>query len=404
MTNAAIQNRRNLGRPEYSTIEEAVAIARELAPKLRARVKEAEELRQLPKGNVADLLASGLVDLETPRMWGGAELNLDALIEVTAALAEGCSATAWVYALWGAHVWLIGQYPLHVQEEVLSNPNTLVSSVVSTVGDPVKVEGGYRWSGRGFFSSGVDHCNWLIASVPLKRNDMAPDLRWFLIPRSSFEIIDDWHTVGLKGSGSKTIEINDVFVPDDWALAAADLSNGIAPGAQIHGSPLYCAAMDFTFSLPLAGPALGIARNIVRGFEDRLRTRLESPNPRTAAEQLASLTRLAEAATKIDAARALVLDTARRFCTIPAADATPMDKAKCRRDVAYCTHLCREAANSLFEAAGGSNVYESSDMQRLWRDANVAAAHHGLQWDAHAMSYARAAVGLPPTQALGEVR
>jgi 3-hydroxy-9,10-secoandrosta-1,3,5(10)-triene-9,17-dione monooxygenase len=72
--------------------------------------------------------------------------------------------------------------------------------------------------------------------------------------------------------------------------------------------------------------------------------------------------------------------------------------------VAFCTHLCRKAVNSLFEAAGGSNIYESADMQRLWRDANVAASHHGLQWDAHAMGYARAAVGLPPISAIGEVR
>ena len=81
-----------------------------------------------------------------------------------------------------------------------------------------------------------------------------------------------------------------------------------------------------------------------------------------------------------------------------------MDRAKCRRDVAYCTHLCRQAANELFEAAGASNIFDSADMQRLWRDANVAASHHGLQWDVHAMGYARAVVGLPPTSALGEVR
>ena len=106
------------GRPVYSTIAEAVEIAQDLAPKLRERVARAEELRRLPEENVANLLASGLVDLEVPRCWGGPELNLDALIEVTAALAEGCSATGWVYALWGAHVWLVAQFPMHVQQMV----------------------------------------------------------------------------------------------------------------------------------------------------------------------------------------------------------------------------------------------------------------------------------------------
>jgi alkylation response protein AidB-like acyl-CoA dehydrogenase len=387
------------GRPVYSTIAEAVEIAQGLAPKLRERVAKAEELRRLPEENVADLLASGLVDLETPRRFGGPELNLDALLEVTAALAEGCSATGWVYALWGAHVWLVAQFPLHVQQMVLEDPNSLVSSVVNTVGTPERVPGGYRWTGQGFFSSGVDHCNWLIAAIDLNGNQPPPaqaDRRWFLIPRSDLEIVDDWHTVGLKGTGSKTIKVNDIFIPEERCVTQQELSDGTGIGAREHGGPLYCAAMDFTFSLPLAGPQLGIARNVVRAFEERCRTRLGSGNWRLAGEQAATLTRLAKAGAEIASARALLLEDARKFCYMPAAEATVVDRFQCRRDVAYATQLCRQACNSLFEAAGGSNIYEKSDMQRLWRDSNAAGAHHGLMWDVHGLTYGRVSVGLPP--------
>jgi len=226
------------GRPVYSTLEEAVEIARGLAPRLRERVAKAEDLRRLPEENVADLLASGLIDLESPRRWGGPELNLDALLEVTAALAEGCSATGWVYALWGAHVWLVAQFPMHIQQMVFEDPNSLVSSVVNTVGAPEKVEGGYRWTGKGFFSSGVDHCNWLIAAIDLNCNQpppAQPDRRWFLLRREDFTIIDDWHTVGLRGSGSKTIEVKDVFIPEDRCVTAKELSEGTGIGAREHG-------------------------------------------------------------------------------------------------------------------------------------------------------------------------
>jgi alkylation response protein AidB-like acyl-CoA dehydrogenase len=381
----------------YETLEEAVEIARNLAPKLRERVATAEADRRLPVENVRDLIDSGLIALEIPKRFGGAELNLDALIEVTGALAEGCPATGWVYSLWAAHMWLIGQYPEHIQAMVFDNRGSLVSSVVNTVGTPVAVEGGFRWTGRGFFSSGVDHCNWLTAAVDLKPEEPPGDRRWFLLRRSDFEILDDWHTVGLRGTGSKTIVLDDVFIPEERVVLQKDLSEGKGYGATMYGSPLYCAAMDFTFSLPIAAPVVGIARSAVRELEARLRKRLESANYRIAAEQTGTLMRIAEASAQIDAARALLLDTARRFCFIPAADATSLDKAECRRNVAFASQLCRHAANSVFEAAGASNLYDSSDLQRLWRDSNVASMHHGSMWDVHGLSYGREIVGLPPT-------
>jgi 3-hydroxy-9,10-secoandrosta-1,3,5(10)-triene-9,17-dione monooxygenase len=380
----------------YQTSEEAVEIARSLVPKLRERVSQGDEQRRLPEGSVQDLVDSGLIMLESPKRYGGAELNLDSLIEVTAALGEGCPATGWVYALWAAHMWLIGHYPAHIQEQVFSDPKPLVSSVVNTVGTPVPVEGGYRWTGRGFFSSGVDHCTWLTAAVDLKPEEPPGDRRWFLLRREDFTIIDDWKTVGLRGTGSKTIVFDDLFIPEERNLVAKELAEGRGLGAELHGSPLYCAAMDFTFSLPLAGPVIGVARSMIGELAERVRKRLESSSYRIASEQTGTMLRLAEAAAQIDAAEALLVNTARKFCFMPAAQATSLDKAECRRNVAYATQMCRHAANSIFEASGGSNVYESADLQRLWRDSNVAAAHHGLQWDVHGLGYGRELVGLPP--------
>src|SRR5690606_21756671 len=148
--------------------------------------------------------------------------------------AEGCSATGWVYSLWAAHVWLIGHYPLSVQEEVFSDPDALVSSVVNTSGMPERVEGGFRWSGTGFFSSGVDHSTWLIAAIDVdpERKPLG-DRRWFLIPRGDYEVVDDWHTGGLRGTGSKTIQIDDVFIPDERIVIHRELSEGKGEGARL---------------------------------------------------------------------------------------------------------------------------------------------------------------------------
>jgi 3-hydroxy-9,10-secoandrosta-1,3,5(10)-triene-9,17-dione monooxygenase len=391
-----MQHMTTKARPGYDTLAEAVAIARELAPRLRERVPQAEQARRLPVENVRDLLDSGLVALEVPKRYGGAELNLDALIEVTAALAEGCSSTGWVYALWGAHMWLIGQYPQAVQDEIFSDPNALVSSVVNVEGTPEKVEGGYRWTGKGFFSSGVDHCTWLSASLNLQPGEWPGDMRWFLIPRADIEIVDDWHTVGLKGTGSKTIVVNDAFIPDERVLAFKELSEGRGAGADLYGSPVYRASFDFTYTLPLGGPAVGIARAMLKTFEERTRARAGSGAVRQRGADAAGLTRMARAGADIDAAMALLLETARDVCFIPAAEATILQRQMCRSYVAYAAQLCRAASNSLFEASGGSAIYEDRDLQRLWRDSNVAGAHMGLNWDGASQSYGRALVGLPP--------
>ncbi len=382
-------------RPVFGSITEAVERARELAPRLRARVSETEQLRRLPDETIADLLASGLIGLEVPKRWGGSELSLDALLEVTCEIAEACGSTGWVYCLWTAHMWLIGQFPLHVQQMVFENPNSLVSSAVNTTGKPAIVDGGYRWSGRGLFSSGVDHANWLTPAIEFQRDDGSTERRWFLIPRSEIEIVDDWHTVGLKGTGSKTFIVDDVFIPEERSLNVKQLSEGTAPGAQLHNSPLYCAAMEFTFSLPVAMPEVGIARAVLKAFEQRVRSRLGGDNAKLAEEQLGTLTRMAKAGAEIDAAHALLLNDSERFCTMAAGDATSLDRSRCRRDVSYSAQLCRQAVNSLFEASGGSSIYDSADLQRLWRDSNVAAAHHGLFWDFHGLAYAKELINSP---------
>jgi hypothetical protein len=230
-----------------NSYDEAIDCARALKPRLRERVAEAERLRRLPAENVADLLENGLYGLMTPR----------------------------VHMLWTAHMWMLAQFPLDTQQELWTNPNMLASSVVNTVGDVEPVEGGYRWTGRGFFSSGVDHCNWLTAAVPIKRQgaEGPPEMRWLLIPREDFEIVDDWFTVGLKGTGSKTIVVDRIFIPERRSVAGKDVEEGVAPGHRVHAHRMYGAISWANFTAATAAPAVGVARGFLGAYEDRLRSK-----------------------------------------------------------------------------------------------------------------------------------
>ena len=373
----------------------AVERARALKPALRERVAETEQLRHLPPQNVADLLESGLYGLMTPKRFGGSELGSEAMIDVTVELASACPSTGWVYMLWTAHMWMLAQFPLAAQEELWSNVNSLASSVVNTVGDVVPVEGGYRWTGRGFFSSGVDHCNWLTAMVPIKRDGAAadgrPELRWLLIPREDFVIVDDWFTVGLKGTGSKTIILDDVFVPEYRTLVGRQVEDGVAPGHQVHANPMYGAISWANFTAAMAAPALGAARGFLAAYEDRLRSKSSSIDDGLTV----NMSRYASASAMVDAAHALSLQNAERYSRVPACEVGRDVRAKCMRDQAYTAQTSRKAVNTLYEECGGSGLYEGSDLQRLWRDANAAAAHNGLTNDWIAVGSTKAALDLP---------
>jgi 3-hydroxy-9,10-secoandrosta-1,3,5(10)-triene-9,17-dione monooxygenase len=377
-------------------------VARSLGPRVRERIPETDNLRRLPDDTVADLLESGLCGIMKPKRFGGSELDAETLIDVSVELASQCASTGWVYMLWAAHMWMQALWPAAAQEQAFENPNMLASSVVSTSGDVDLVNGGYRWSGRGFFSSGIDHCTWLTAAVPVRNEDTGEAGRkWLLIPREDIEIIDDWHTVGLRGTGSKTIVATDVFVPFGRTLDNADIERGTSPGRQVNSNPMYGAISAANFTAAMAAPAIGAARGLLRAFGEKLRSKVGSAGrPEASGSSLApgagtTMARYAAAVAQVDAVQALTLQNARRFSRVPAAKVSPEGRTKCRRDQAFTAQQSRKAANAIYEECGGSGLLESSELQRIWRDANAAAAHRGLTWDWQADEWTKASFGLP---------
>ncbi|MBV8085836.1 MAG: hypothetical protein JO247_13585, partial [Chloroflexi bacterium] len=332
-----------------------------------------------------------------PKRWGGSELGSQALIDASIELSSACGSTGWVYMLWTAHMWLMALFPLKAQEEMWENPNTLASSVVNTQGDVVPVDGGYRWTGKGFFSSGVDHCNWLTALVGVKREEGQPlERSWILLSRDQFEIVDDWHTVGLRGTGSKTIVINDAFIPEHRYVSGKEIEAGTSPGSQIHDHGMYCAPSTANFTAAMGSPAVGAAKGFLELFEQRLASRVkvaDTPAP-TADGYIANMSRFAAACSQLEALHALTRQNAARYSAVPASTVTISQRMACMRDQAFSAQIARRTVNGLWEEAGGSNLFESSELQRFWRDTNAAAAHHGLTWDWQSVAWSKIELGV----------
>jgi 3-hydroxy-9,10-secoandrosta-1,3,5(10)-triene-9,17-dione monooxygenase len=186
----------------------------ELLPKLRQRAQETEDLRRLPDATVSELQEIGFFRLLQPKQWDGFECDPMLFYEAARRLASACGSTGWVGSIVGVHNWHIALFDQTAQEEVWGDDtNVRISSSYAPMGAGVVVDGGYLVSGSWNWSSGCDHATWTFVGGPVIKDGRPVDFGSFLIPRSDYEIEDVWHVVGLRGTGSNTLHVKDVYVP-----------------------------------------------------------------------------------------------------------------------------------------------------------------------------------------------
>ena len=372
------------------TVAEALRRAQGLVPVLKERAAHTEELRRVPPENVRDLLASGLHRLAVPPRFGGLDLGYDLMLEVAAELGRGCGATAWCYCLWAAHAWLVGHWPLAAQEEVFQNgPDALVSSSLRAgTGQLTPVPGGYRLSGRWQFSSGCDNAGWLMLGVPADGG-----WRWALVPAADCVIVDTWFVTGLRGTGSKDIEVRDAWVPAHRVVDRERIAVSDWTGWEIHRHYLYRLPVYPLLGWDLVSPLLGMAQGMIDEFTALL---AGTSGPGRSAHSTVIQLRLAEASARVDAARALlrqdlaqILEQAQQ-----GKEFTDLDRARYLRDRAFITDLCVQATNRLFEVSGAHSLFDSVTLQRIYRDVNAGAHRDGLIFDLAGQQYGRIALGL----------
>ena len=363
--------------------------AQALLPSLKARAGEAEKLRQIPQATIDDLKAAGLIRVANPARYGGYGNDADLYFEVAMEIGRACGSTAWCYSVWSSHNWMIGHWPEEAQDEYFSNgPDVLSSSAFATLGQLQPVDGGYRLTGRWDFSSGSDGGSWVMLGAI---GPIGPCM--VLLPRSDYEIIDTWHVSGLRGTGSKDIQVNDGFIPPHRVASIIDLRN--SPGYELHGRASYRLSTYSILPYTLCSPMVGMAQGALDEFIERLKGK--TGRGRTA-ESVAIQLRIAESSAEIDAARLLVLTTSRRLIEQAARSELPteMEQATSRRNYGYVAKLCVQAVNRLFDAAGGHALYDSQALQRFHRDVHAGSHQVALYWDSIGESYGRAALGLPP--------
>jgi 3-hydroxy-9,10-secoandrosta-1,3,5(10)-triene-9,17-dione monooxygenase len=349
--------------------DEAHTRARALVPALRERAARAEQARRLPPETEAELHASGLFRITQPKRWGGMELDFVSMLEIPAELARGCASTSWIVGNITIHHWVLALYDERAQEEVWgADPDVQIASGIAyQQGRARKVDGGYVVSGTWNFSSGVD-----------------------------YEVIDDWHVLGMRATCSKTVRANEVFVPEHRALGAYTIRGGAEfPGARLNPNPLYQVPLAALSSHPIVAAALGNAQAALELTCDAVKGRSTSYTGASMRDFQTVQLRVGAAGARIDAAWQLARSDCLRAQEWAARGYVPTveEKLAIKRNAAYEVTLCTEAVDTLHALAGANGIYDSYPIQRIFRDQHALAGHFGFSFDVHGSNWGLVALG-----------
>lgn len=386
--------------PDFAGMSHEAALerARALVPALRERAARSEAARSLGPETLADLHSSGVLRILQPKRWGGMELDFVAYVDLAAELARGCASTSWNQVNLVIHHWLLALFDERAQAEVWAeNPEALIAAAIAfPQGQARRVDGGLLVSGRWNFSSSVDVAQWNLLAVTVRDGERIIDHRLCLAHRSQYEIVDDWQVMGMRATGSMTVVVKDLFVPEYRTLCMYDARGGDGfPGARANPNPLYRIPMSTLGAHGIGGTALGNAQAALEATIAHVKERSTSyTGMRMRDFQLVQL-RVSAAAAKIDTARLVLRNDCLEGQSIAERNVISDIETKLRfkRNMAYAGELCLEAVDALHALAGANGIYQAYPLERIFRDAHTLAGHIMLSFDTWATSWGLAALG-----------
>ncbi|MBS4083895.1 MAG: hypothetical protein KGZ73_10120 [Rhizobiales bacterium] len=382
MNKAVVQKKASSQSATASDFDYKSAV-RSILPRIAASTHESDKLRRLSDDAANALRESGLARTITPKQFGGYELSPSVHIRACADLGNVCSAASWVLMVCVAHDYIIGRFPEECQREVYEgDADNLVAGSLAPAGVIEPVEGGWRLTGRWLFGSGCDHSPWFIFGTRLANPKPEDEYTNYhvMVPRADVVIEDTWHTLGMRGSGSKDLVVTNVFVPSHRAMPTYPTFLGLSPHAK---APTYRLSVYSGLPAMLSGSVLGMAEAGLKAFLEATAVRF-TPHGVAKAKNPIMQKRVAESAAEIASARRLLEDMCDRFDALMAIDQAPMsaqERIQMRWDSAYIVELCRRAIERLYAVSGAHGLYEGNPVYRAYRDIMTACHHAVIDFD-----------------------
>lgn len=368
---------------------------------LRGKAAEIEQRRCLTAEVAERLVADGFFRITQPHLYGGLGLNPKAAWEVVLEVARGCSSTAWILGLSSANVVMIGKFSAEAQSDVfLSGKPTIVSLLTGGVGRDIRVEhadGGMRLSGRWHYASGIDVATWAGLLVPIPQTDGQPVMHVVLVPADAFSVDhESWNVLGMRGTGSKNIALDSVFVPAhrwmNWQLLQ---EGGCHPSCPKHGA-ISDAPLNAINAMSTLAPMLGVASAVAEEFRAIVRAKVSPAAQQALIDDKGAQIEAATGEATLAILRRSLLDDADDIVRMSAQDGVDlMQRAAMRTRIAVASRLALRTAQDMFAALGGSVLPAGTRIERLFRDVHAMSSHMLLQPGPIGEAYGRLLLGLP---------
>jgi alkylation response protein AidB-like acyl-CoA dehydrogenase len=349
--------------------EELDRSAEELSALAREHASAIEAHRRLPEELLVALRASGLLRAGAPLTVGAPEAAPGVTLRCAETIARGDASAGWCVSIAATSSLLAGWLPAQGLDEVFGDADRVAAGIWAPRGRARRVDGGYRVSGRWAFCSGVTHSDHLFGGALVDEGEGPPSPRTLGMRVSELEILDTWHTSGLRGTGSHDAVADEVFVPEHRSLWLLDQPSS---GAALYRFPIFA-----FFALSIAAAALGNARGAIEDLSELAVGKVGMGSSRTLAQRSATWTVVAEAEAALRAARAFYYQAIEEAWA--AAQASGPVSVELRTGLRLAaTHAVRtsaDVARNMYDLGGGSAIYADSPLQRRFRDAQTATAH-----------------------------
>lgn len=366
------ETRRSTARADADE-QEIEHIARDISSVAVELAEETDRRGRLPEKVLVALRDCGLLRAGAPHEVGGLELPPATALRCAEAVARGDASAGWCVSIAITSSLLAAYLPTDAREELFGGGHGIAAGVWAPRGKARSVDGGVLVSGRWSFCSGITHADLLFAgcfvdSDTLRRGER-PVVSVLALPKTDLEVLDTWHTLGLRGTGSHDAVAQEVFVP---AARVFSLFDG-----PVLDRPLYRFPIFGFFALSIAAAALGNARAAIDALLDLAVGKVGLSSSRTLAERAATQAAVAAAEGSLGAARALY------YATIEAAwraaqlvEPIPVAlRSELRLAATHAVRTSADVARSMYDLAGGTAIYDDSPLQRHFRDAHTATAH-----------------------------
>ena len=371
--------------------------ARELGPELDAAAEEIERRRELPEPIVEALIERGLFRLLLPRSLGGAELPPAVYVQVIEEVAKHDASTAWCLGQGTGCTMTAAFLDPEVAQEIFGPKRGIVAWGPPGPAEARTVSGGYRLTGAWSFASGSHHATWLGAHVAILAEDGTPRLtpdggsiiRTLLFPKASARFTDIWHVIGLRGTGSDSYMVTDLFVPEKYTVLRT------AEPRPRQSGLLYSFSSSNMYSSGFAGVALGIARSTLEAFVELARDKIPRGAKRTLRDNNVIQSQVARSEARLSAARAFLLGSLEEIWRDVAQSGrlTLDHNTTIRLASTWAIHQAREIVDTAYHAAGATAIFESNPFERRFRDVHtVVQQYQGRQ--AHFETVGQVLLGL----------